>query len=419
MAQCIGCTKTLPEPFLDLGETPLANSYVLPEMASEPEPCYPLRVAYCERCHLVQLTDLVPPEMLFSEYAYFSSYSDTVVAHGRRMAESLTDRFSLGPESRVLEIASNDGYLLRFFKERGIQVLGVEPASNIAQVANQAGIPTWNSFFGPELVPQILSEYGRADVIVANNVVAHVPQINEFLTAAAEVLKPDGCTSFEFPYLRELMAHREFDTIYHEHVSYFSLSAIQRLARRAKMELIDAELHPIHGGSVRVFLAHASERLPSSRVNKLLMEEEKIGLTDPDRYADFSNEVARVKKDLLRMLHTLKAAGKSIAAYGAPAKGNTLLNYCGIDTSLIEFTVDRSPHKQGKLLPGSRIPILAPEELLARQPDYTLILPWNISQEIVQQQQEYLERGGNFLIPVPHPAVLSTRPVRVAAGNGR
>ncbi len=408
MSDCIGCSAALPAPFLDLGETPLANSYVSPEKAQKPEPRYPLAVAYCPQCHLVQLTHRVPPEEMFSEYLYFSSYSDTVVQHARRMVDSLTQKFSLGPSHRVLEIASNDGYLLQFFKQKGIQVLGVEPAANIAEVAVGKSIPTLNRFFGPQTVEEIRGTYGAADIIIGNNVLAHVPEINLFLTAVAQCLSPQGHASFEFPYLKDLLDHREFDTIYHEHVSYFSLSAIQILARRNGLKLFDVEHHPIHGGSVRVFLGLASNDEPvSPALAAMLAGEEAAGLTTAAKYRDFSREVGQLAETLVKMLSELRAQGKRIAGYGAPAKGNTLLNFCRIGTDLIEFTVDRSPYKQGLLLPGSRIPIHAPEALLERKPDYAVILPWNIAKEIVGQQQEFLNLGGQFIVPVPSPAILS------------
>jgi len=406
-SKCLGCGALLPEPFLDLGTTPLANSYVDPA-ATEPEPRFPLRVAYCEHCHLVQLTHLTPPEELFSEYAYFSSFSESVVRHAAQMAAELTARFGLGRDHRVLEIASNDGYLLRNFCRSGIPVLGVEPARNIAQYAIAQGIPTLNEFFGPELVPRILEEFGPVDLVIGNNVLAHVPAINDFLKAVHDVLKPSGWAVFEFPYVGDLIENREFDTIYHEHVFYYSLSAIARLAERAQLRLADVSHQPIHGGSLRVFLTRQTNAPVSESVTRLLAAEEQSGLLQPARYRSFARAVEQVKDQLKTLLAELKASGHRIGAYGAPAKGNTLLNYCGIGTETIEFTVDRNPHKQGKLLPGSRIPILPPEELLRRMPDFTVILPWNITDEIVGQQSEYLRGGGRFIIPVPEPRLLDS-----------
>lgn len=403
---CLGCGASEPQVFLDLGRTPLANSYLPAEKDCGGEETFPLAVAYCESCHLVQLAATVPPEKLFSEYAYFSSYSESFLEHARRMAESYIDSFGLGPGSRVLEIASNDGYLLEYFKRRDIAVLGIEPAANIARVARDRGIPTLECFFEPLAVPAILEAFGRADLIAGNNVLAHVPGINGFLSAVAGCLKPDGAAAFEFPYLRDLLDKVEFDTIYHEHVFYYSLSAIGNLARRAGLELWDVIRQPVHGGSLRVFLQYPGARPIENRVGAMLAEEEKIGLTGPARYASFGRQVDGLKDQLRSMLGEMKRTGKRVAAYGAPAKGNTLLNYCGIGRDLIEFTVDRSPHKQGKLLPGSHLPILPPEELLAWMPDYVVILPWNIADEIIRQQDKYRRAGGKFIVPVPSPRVI-------------
>jgi SAM-dependent methyltransferase len=406
---CRCCGQVLPEPFLDLGTTPLANAYPQPGSDPAAEERYPLAVAFCPRCHLVQLADHVAPEKLFSEYLYFSSYSDSFLAHSRVMAEELSERFALGASSLVVEVASNDGYLLQYFQQRGIPVLGVEPARNIAAVANERGIPTLVRFFGPDMVDEIRATHGRADVVIGNNVLAHVPGINGFLAAVTSCLKPTGAAVFEFPYLQELLDNTEFDTIYHEHVFYYSLLAIDTLARRAGLELFDVTRQAVHGGTLRIFLQHAGARPVGEAVTRMLQDERANGLADAANYARFGLKVGNLKERLLAMLHEYRAAGKRVAAYGAPAKGNTLLNYCGIGTDLIEFTVDRSPHKQGLLLPGSRIPILAPQALLERQPDYSVILPWNLAAEIVDQQREYLRRGGRFIVPVPEPRVLAAQ----------
>ena len=403
---CLGCGAPLPPAFLDLGHTPLANAYIPPTQAPRPEETFRLAVAHCPACDLVQLVERVPPGKMFGEYLYFSSYSDSLLAHARRMATSLTERFTLGPESRVLEVASNDGYLLQFFRERGIRVLGIEPAHNIAAVARERGIPTLERFFGADAVAEILAEFGPADLVIGNNVLAHVPAINEFLSATAAVLHPAGAAVFEFPHLSELLARTEFDTIYHEHVFYYSLSAVRQLAARAGLELFAVEPQAIHGGSLRVLLQHPGTRPVGAEVRRMLAREEEEGLTSADRYASFAHAVGRLRAELLALLRGLKAEGKRIAAYGAPAKGNTLLNYCGIGTNLLDFTVDRSPHKQGMLLPGSRLPILPPDELLRRMPDYAVILPWNIADEIVAQQAAYLDAGGRFILPVPRPRIL-------------
>jgi SAM-dependent methyltransferase len=403
---CLGCDARLPPPFLDLGRTPLANSYLRLDQAKLPEATFALAVAYCGICHLAQLNERVPPTELFTEYAYFSSYSDSFAIHAQRMALNLSESFGLNSQSRVVEVASNDGYLLRYFRELGIQVLGVEPARNIAAVACARGIPTIEEFFNTATAADIAHRVGYADLIIGNNVLAHVPDINDFMQAVALLMKPAGATVFEFPYLGELLERGEFDTIYHEHVFYFSLHAVAGLAARANLELYDAEAHEVHGGSLRIFLQHPGVRERSPTVAAMMASEQSHGLLSPERYQAFGAKVARIKHALLALLQELKAASKRIAAYGAPAKGNTLINYCEIGTDLIEFTVDRSPHKQGHLLPGSHLPIYAPEELLRRQPDYALILPWNIASEIVEQQHAYLEAGGRFILAVPEPRIL-------------
>jgi SAM-dependent methyltransferase len=401
-ARCRGCGSTLPAPFLDLGTQPLANALL--DIRAEGEARYPLAVCRCAECQLVQLERTVDPEALFSEYIYFSSYSDTFVAHAEQMATALADRFHLGRGSRVLEIASNDGYLLRYFQPRGISVLGVEPARNVAAVARARGIPTVEAFFGPGTVARIDAEFGPADLVVGNNVLAHVPEVNHFLAATRACLGKGGVAVFEFPYLGDLLDRVEFDTVYHEHVFYLSLSAVEGLARRSKLRVFDLERQTVHGGSLRVFLeAEEGGRPVSAAVRDLRVSEGTTGLLGAERYHDFASAARRVRGELVALLARLKAGGKRLAAYGAPAKGNTLLNYCAVGAETLAFTVDRSPHKQGKLLPGSRVPVRPPEALLAEQPDYTLILPWNIAPEIVAQQAEYVRRGGRFLVPVPRP----------------
>jgi SAM-dependent methyltransferase len=386
---------------------PLANAYLRPERAKAPEESFPLAVAYCTHCHLVQLIDRVPPDNMFGEYLYFSSYSDSFLNHACRMANEMIQRFGLDGTSRVLEIASNDGYLLQYFLRRSVRVLGVEPARNIAAEATRKGIPTLTCFFGPDVVAEIQARFGTVDLIIGNNVLAHVPAINDFLSAAAACLKPDGAAVFEFPYIKELLDKTEFDTIYHEHVFYYSLSAVQVLAKRAGLELFDVELQPVHGGSLRAYLQHSGRRPIAARVEAILKQERDEGLTTANHFVSFGLQVEALKQRLVNMLQLLKSSGNRLAAYGAPAKGNTLLNYCGIGLDLLEFTVDRSPHKQGLLLPGSHLPILPPEELIGRMPDYAVILPWNIAGEIVEQQREYLRAGGRFIVPIPEPRILA------------
>ncbi len=412
---CLGCAAVLDDPFLDLGAQPRANALVRPEDAIQADPRFPLAVAYCASCHLVQLTETAPPEALFGEYLYFTSYSDHFLAHARAMADTLIARFALSPTRRVLEIASNDGYLLQFFQGRGIPVLGVEPARNVAAVAGERGIPTLTRFFGPDAVDEIVGGFGRAEVIVGNNVLAHVPAINAFFGAVAACLTPDGAAVFEFPYVGDTLARTAFDTVYHEHVFYYSLAGVAGLAERARLEVFDVERHPVHGESLRVFIQHAGVRPVAPGVERLRREETAAGLTRPERYASFSRDVATLRRDLTQMLQRLRADGRRLAAYGAPAKATVLLNACGIGTDLLEFTVDRSPHKQGRLIPGVRIPIRPVEDLVREMPDFTLLLPWNLADEIVAQQADYLRKGGAFIVPVPTPRIIDA--ARMPSGN--
>lgn len=403
---CLGCNNTLPPAFLNLGWMPLANSYVHPEKCRFPDPTYPLAVAYCTNCHLVQLTKTVSPGQMFNEYSYYSSFSDSFLAHVREMAGELITRFNLCPPNFVLEIGSNDGHLLRHFHDRGIRSLGIEPAKNIALDAQRRGIPTLNRFFNQETVGLILRHFGKADLIIGNNVLAHVPDINGFLQAVSLSLRPWGVAVFEFPYLKELLERIEFDTIYHEHVFYLSLSALHILAERAGIHIFDVMTYQLHGGSLRVFLQKGTTHQVSPIVASIMKDEAESGLTGPERYASFSRDVTRLKEQLLSTLRELKDAGKRIAAYGAPAKGNTLMNFCGIGTDLVEFTVDRNPHKQGLFTPGSRVPIRHPNDLLNNAPDYALLLPWNLAGEIIYQQRSYIRGGGSFIIPLPKPRLI-------------
>jgi 2-polyprenyl-3-methyl-5-hydroxy-6-metoxy-1,4-benzoquinol methylase len=404
--RCLGCGSKLPDAFLELGEMPPANSYIEAGDEDKEETFYKLAVAYCSRCHLAQITHRVDPEQLFTNYLYFSSFSNAFLKHAEAMVESLAAKFALDSNSLVMEIGSNDGYLLKFFREKGIPVLGIEPAKNIARVANEMGIPTMDIFFGPDSVDRILREKGQADIIIGNNVLAHVPLINDFLLSVNKCLKPTGSAVFESPYLKDLLGNTEFDTIYHEHVFYYSLSAINILAQRARLELYDVNKQDIHGGSVRVFLQKEGCHDVTDNVKHMLLAEEEYGIMDKGLYDDFGKKVEGLKTKLVQLLGGLKKTGNTIAAYGAAAKGNTLLNYCGIGREYIDYVVDRSPYKQGRYLPGSHIPIEAPDRMRETKPDHVLILPWNIKDEIMEQMRYIREWNGRFIIPIPKIQVI-------------
>jgi SAM-dependent methyltransferase len=382
---------------IDLGSTPLANALLEADELARPEPRYPLRMVFCEGCSLVQITETVPPQTLFSNYLYFSSFSDTIVASAKALAQRLTRGRALSRESFVIEVASNDGYLLRHYQRLGIPVLGVEPAANVAGVAEKNGVPTRCAFFGREEAERMVGEGLRCDVLHANNVLAHVADLNGFVAAIAMVLKRDGVASIEVPYLGDLLEKLEFDTIYHEHLCYFSLTALESLFARHGLLLTSVERIEIHGGSLRLFVTHAGGRREAS-VDAMLAEEERLGLTRAGFYAGFGERVSHLRKDLLSLLEGLKAEGKSLAAYGASAKGATLLNCFGIGRDLLDFVVDRSSAKQGKFTPGTHIPILPPAALLERRPDHVLLLTWNFAEEILSQQAAYREAGGKFII---------------------
>ena len=404
-ASCRLCSAPLEQTFVDLGLSPLANSYIEPAERERHETFYPLHVYVCGRCLLVQLPVAVAPEEIFSDYAYFSSYSDSWVDHAARYVEEAVTRFGLDRESQVVELASNDGYLLQFFVERGIPVLGVEPAANVAAAAVERGIPTVVEFFGAE-VGSRLAEGHRADLIVGNNVLAHVPDTHDLVEGLRRLLKPGGAVTMEFPHLLRLIAERQFDTIYHEHYSYLSLFAVERFFAEHGLELYDVEELPTHGGSLRIYARHAGGGEPSERLLAVRESERAHGLHDLSGYLDFEEAARTVKRDLLSFLIGARREGKTVAGYGAAAKGNTLLNYCGIRTDLVDYVVDRSPHKQGRLLPGTRIPIHAPEHVLETKPDYLLILPWNLREEIVGQMSPVREWGGRFVVPIPEVTVL-------------
>jgi SAM-dependent methyltransferase len=408
MLRCRSCDAPLEQVFVDLGASPLANRYLGPEDLDGMEPTYPLRVYLCTRCWLVQLPASVAPEQIFSEYAYFSSYSDSWLKHSEQYAAAMVARLGLTASSKVVEIASNDGYLLQYFATRGIPVLGVEPARNVAKVAEQRGIPTVSLFFGSAAADELLRKGHAADLLVANNVLAHVPDLNDFVRGLGRVLKPNGVVTIEFPHLLRLMELNQFDTIYHEHFSYFSLLAVEAALERHDLVLFDVEELPAHGGSLRIFGQHraAASRPVGPTVDAIRRLEVERGLDRLEAYEGFARRVEETKRGLLSFLIDVTRNGKRIAGYGAPAKGNTLLNYCGIRTDFIEYTVDRSEHKQGKFLPGSRIPIFAPSRIAETRPDYVMILPWNLRDEIVDQMKHIRNWGGRFIVPIPRVEVL-------------
>ncbi|GMU65438.1 MAG: methyltransferase [Acidobacteriota bacterium] len=405
---CRSCGAPLERVFVDLGSSPLANSYLSAEDLERPEPFYPLTVRLCERCWLCQLPEVARPDQIFTDYAYFSSYSTSWVDHARRYAEAMIERFGLGAASQVVEIASNDGYLLRHFRDRGVPVLGVEPAANVAEAARAIGIPTEVRFFGREAAADLVARGFVADLLLGNNVLAHVPDLNDFVGGLAALLAPSGVLTMEFPHLVRLVEGNQFDTIYHEHYSYLSLVAVERVFAAHGLELFDVEELPTHGGSLRVFAKRrdGAPRERSPRVEELLGSERALGVETIGWYEDFAERVRETKRKLLAFLIEARRAGKRIAGYGAPAKGNTLLVYCGIRGDFLDFTVDRSPHKQGRFLPGSRVPIRAPEAIFEEKPDYVLILPWNLREEIAAQMAGIRDWGGRFVVAIPEVEVL-------------
>jgi SAM-dependent methyltransferase len=372
------------------------------------EPFYPLHVYVCDRCFLVQLREYVSPEQIFTEYAYFSSYADTWVEHMRRYADMITERLGLGKGSLVVEVASNDGYLLQHFVKKAIPVLGIEPAANVARVAVEKGVPTLVAFFGERTARALVAEGRQADLICGANVLAQVPNPNDFVEGLQVLLKPQGVVTIEFPHLMRLMSESQFDTIYHEHFSYFSFLTAEKIFAAHGLTLFDVEELPTHGGSLRIYARHRGDaaRPVTPRAERLRQREIDAGLLRIETYASFGEQVKETKRKLLAFLIEAKRAGKRIAGYGAPGKGNTLLNYCGIRTDFIDFTVDRSAYKQGKFLPGTHIPIHHPDRIREAKPDYVLILPWNFKDEIVQQMGYIREWGGRFVVPIPEARIL-------------
>jgi 2-polyprenyl-3-methyl-5-hydroxy-6-metoxy-1,4-benzoquinol methylase len=409
MNHCRFCNAPLHEVFADLGMSPLSNAFVPAERASQMEPFFPLTAYVCTGCLLVQVPEFEAPENIFSAtYAYFSSFSDTWLAHVKRYVEAMIDRYSIGADSQVVEIASNDGYLLQYFVERGVPVLGIEPAANCAAAAEERGVTTLTAFFSAKTARQLIGEGRAADLLLGNNVLAHVPDLNDFVEGLRIALKPQGVITMEFPHLLRLIEESQFDTIYHEHFSYFSFLAVQAIFAAHGLTIFDVEELPTHGGSLRIHAQRSDTgaQPPGARVNALLETERRAGMENLETYRAFAAGAQKVKRDLLRFLIDAKEHGKRVAGYGAPAKGNTLLNYCGVRTDLLSFTVDRSPHKQGTLLPGTRIPVRAPQDLIDARPDYVLILPWNIRDEITAQMSVIRDWGGRFVVPIPRLQVL-------------
>jgi 2-polyprenyl-3-methyl-5-hydroxy-6-metoxy-1,4-benzoquinol methylase len=408
--RCRGCGTALHHVFVDLGSLPIANDFLRADQLQVSERIYPLCVYVCENCLLVQIEQFETPDAIFNaDYAYFSSYSDSWVQHARDYADMMIRTLCLDASHRVIEIASNDGYLLQWFQQKGISVLGIEPSVKTAQVAEAKGIQCLTRFFGMSLAEELAMQDRCADLLIGNNVLAHVPDILDFVAGMKRALKPSGTISVEFPHFLNLFLHTQFDTIYHEHFSYLSLLTVQRIFAATGLTIFDVEEIPTHGGSLRVFARHAVRDCPpiSARVEAVLTKERSAGLERLETYHGFGERVSTLRASLLELLRNLKRTGAQIAGYGAPAKGNTLLNYCGIGADLISFTVDRSPVKQGRFLPGSRIPISHPDRIRSERPDYVLILPWNLQEEIMSQIAGIRQWGGRFIIPIPQPTVIS------------
>jgi hypothetical protein len=407
VTNCRSCGAPLRHSVVDLGSQPIANDYPGPEDLDRPDPVYPLHAFVCDHCWLMQIGEAVAPTDLFSDYAYFSSFSDSWLEHARAYTERMIGELGLDADSQVVEIASNDGYLLRNFVERGIPVRGIEPARNVALAAIERGVPTEVAFLGRTTAERLSAEGLRADLLIGNNVLAHVPALNDFVAGLAILLAPDGTLTMEFPHVLRLLEGSQFDTIYHEHFSYLSLISARDVFARHGLVLTAVEEIPTHGGSLRVFAGHAAAGKPESKSVSALYERElESGLTDVATYQSLGSQAERVKRELISFLDSARATGRRVAAYGAPAKGNTLLNYVGADITSIAYTVDRSPHKQGLFLPGSRLPIYPPERLLEDKPDFVLILPWNLRDEIMAQMTEVRQWGGRFVVPIPTVTVL-------------
>ena len=404
---CRFCGANVQHTFVDLGMSPLCESYLSVQQLNEMEAFYPLHVFVCENCFLVQLREYVSAESIFGEYAYFSSYSESWLAHSKAYTKKMIERFALGPKSQVVELASNDGYLLQYFVLAGIPVLGIEPAANVAAVAVQKGVPTLVKFFNRESAGELAAQDTKADLLLGNNVLAQVPDLNNFVAGMKILLKPNGVITMEFPHLLRLMEEGQFDTIYHEHFSYCSFLVVEKIFSAHGLTLFDVEELSTHGGSLRIYACHTEDRSKraTADVVSLREKEEVAGLSRLESYFSFAERAQDTKCELLEFLIQARRAGKQVVGYGAPGKGNTLLNYCGIRSELLAYTVDRNPYKQSKFLPGSHIPIFSPERIRQTNPDYVLILPWNLKDEVMQQLAYIRDWGGQFVVPIPHTKV--------------
>jgi ubiquinone/menaquinone biosynthesis C-methylase UbiE len=406
--KCRFCKNQLTDIFLNLGYTPLANSYLKKTEIEKPELSFPLCAYVCKKCFLVQIDEEEKPENIFTDYAYFSSYSKTWLKHIEEFSKEMIRRFQLNKESKVIEIASNDGYLLKNFKKKNIPILGIEPASNVAKFAKKKGIPTVEKFFSNKTATELVKKHHSADILIAVNVLPHVPNLNDFLKGIKKILKPNGTVIVQFSaYLSKLISQREFDTIYHEHYSYFSLFTLNKIFSAHDLKIFDVDELSIHGGSLRIYATHKKQKvIVSKKIQKLIDKEKKLGLRNLATYKNFNERVISLKFDLWKFFINAQKQGKKVVCYGAPAKGNTLLNYCGIKNDLIEFTVDISPHKQGLYLPGTHIPIYNPSHIKKNKPDYVLILAWNLKKEIMEQMDFIRDWGGKFVTPIPNVRVI-------------
>lgn len=408
-SKCRNCGNELTYTFADLGASPLCNEIIKPDELNNGQQSYPLHAYICDICFLVQVGTGINPEEIYADYSYFSSYSDSWLDHAKRYVEMMIERHEITQDSFVVEIASNDGYLLQYFKEKDIPILGVEPSHTVAEAAVKKGIPTEELFFGEQTAQELKDKYKSADLILGNNVLAHVPQIHDFVKGLKVMLSEKGVMTFEFPHLMQLVENNQFDTIYHEHFFYYSLHAVQAIFQNHGLKIFDVQELSTHGGSIRIFVSRTTNNQlqVSNNVKRMLSEEKEKGYLDLDFYTTFDENIRQTKRDLLALLIELKNNNNTIVGYGAPGKGNTLLNYCGIGTDFIDYTVDRSPHKQGHYLPGSLVPIHHPEKIRETKPDYVFILPWNLKEEIMSQMSYIQEWGGRFIVPIPKPTTVN------------